>query len=55
MHQKYHMQTEMSEKKILNCFIPNIKILEGAIDKRLSIAISRTNRYWQTFVNSDFT
>ena len=27
---------------------------EGAIDKRLSIAISRRNRYWQTFVNSEY-
>ena len=27
---------------------------EGAIDKRLSIAISRRNRYLQTFVNSEY-
>ena len=32
----------------------SIFILEGASYKRLSIAISRRNRYWQTFVNSEY-
>ena len=29
--------------------------VKSTIDKGLSIVISRENRYWQMFVNSDFT
>ena len=32
----------------------NLEKKQGAIDKRLSIAISRRNRRFQTFVNSEY-